>query len=83
MNDLISSVAREVKSRANVPLLAKAMLTDKSTTFWDVAGHHHAGKIIGIRPEGGKGMWLIKTKDGEWCVRCMDGDYSYLSKWKI
>lgn len=83
MNDFLSSVAREIKHKANVPLLAKAMLEGKSVSFYDVAGRHHQSKILGIRPEGGKGMWLIKTNCGEPCVRNMDGDFNALSGWKI
>ena len=83
MNKLLGMISKDILYKANVPLLMKAMLAGKSIGFHDVAGRSHHGIITGIRAEGGKGMWLINTKKGEFCVRCQEGEFSALSQWAI
>jgi hypothetical protein len=77
------TLSRNVQSKANIPLLAKAMLTGRPTSFRDITGHNHMATIMGIRAEGGKGLWLVKTRTDEYCVREMDGEFSELSKYGI
>ena len=76
-------ISPSLQPKANVPLLAKAMLEGKSMGFHDLQGHNHFGQIMGVRPEGGKGLWLVATRQGEWCVRCQDGDFATLSQWAV
>jgi hypothetical protein len=63
------TLSKNLQSKMDMALLAKAMLAGEVTSFTDITGNKHDGKIGGIRAEGGKGLWLVKTIFGEYCVR--------------
>lgn len=62
-------ISPSLQPKADIQLLTKAMLEGKNANFHDITGHNHFGQIMGIRPEGGKSLWLVSTRQGEWCVR--------------